>query len=42
MKILGGHMKRFVLRWAVLFIAANVFGFVVGFAVWMLTSLPGS
>src|SRR6201984_823909 len=29
MKILGGHMKRFVLRWAVLFIAANVFGFVV-------------
>jgi hypothetical protein len=29
MKILGGHMKSFVLRWAVLFIAANVFGFVV-------------
>jgi hypothetical protein len=27
--ILGGYMKRFVLRWAVLFIAANVFGFVV-------------
>lgn len=29
MKILGEHMKSFVLRWAVLFIAANVFGFVV-------------
>jgi len=23
------HMKRFVLRWAILFIAANIFGFVV-------------